>query len=77
MAVFIPIWMESVLPVCPVLDSSPDDHIIGSLKSESSPNRLPNALMISQMKGGNFWLYVLALAVERFEDNRGISPQNT
>ena len=55
----------------PLLDSTPEDHIIGSLKSESSPNRLPNALMMSKMKGGNFWLYVLAIAVERFEDNRG------
>ena len=48
-----------------------EDHFFGSLKNEQSPNRFPNALMISKRPYGHFWLFVLAMACERFEKNRG------
>ena len=48
-----------------------EDHLIGALKNETSPNRYPNALMISKNPLGNFWIYVLAHSIKRFENDRG------
>ena len=46
-------------------------HIIGSLKNKASANRYPNALMISLKPRCNFWLFVLAHACQRYENNKG------
>ena len=46
-------------------------HAFGTLKNEKSPNSIPNAFMFTRIKKSNLWLFVLAMAVEHFEDNRG------
>ena len=61
---------ECVRPCDDLLDCEAV-HIIGSLHNEQSSNRYPNATMMSKLVRGNFWLFVLAMACERFEDNRG------
>lgn len=62
---------ECIKPFDQLLSTEPAHHTIGSLKSTSSPNRFPNALMVSRKPLSTFWLFVLAHAGKRFEENKG------
>lgn len=61
---------EALQPFDPLMEQS-FEHAFGVLKNENSPNGIPNAFMFTRIKKSNFWLFVLAMAVEHFENNCG------
>jgi len=61
---------EALQPFDQLLEQS-FAHAFGTLKNEGGASSIPNAFMFTRIKKSNFWLFVLALAVEHFENNRG------
>lgn len=58
---------ECLLPLDGLVNGTTADIMVGQLKSKESPHRIPNATMISRDKGEMFWLFVVALAMQRCE----------
>jgi len=61
---------EALQPFDQLLEQ-PFAHAFGTLKDANSASSIPNAFMFTRIKKSNFWLFVLAMAVQHFEDNRG------